>query len=121
MFILGGMWSFRPALNRVFARELLQILLNRTLISQYGHRRDQNFLTEHVWSNIQNDVIAHDSYLCTKWYGKNSRPWPTRRPPLTDPGCYVGCIRPCCPPIKYPLGECPMECRPKNHTDWNMC
>jgi hypothetical protein len=40
---------------------------------------------------------------------------------LNEPGCFVGCIRPCCPPVKFPFGECPMACRPKNHTDWTMC
>ncbi len=118
------MWGFRPALNRTFASEFLNKILNRTLVSRYGGRADQTFLEENVWHYIQNDLIAHDSHLCTKWYGKNSRPWPSRRPALNDTndtGCFVGCVRPCCPPVKFPFGECPIACRPKNHTDWTMC
>jgi hypothetical protein len=121
MFILGGMWSFRSALNRTFARMLLEKILDRTLVSRYGRRGDQTFLEHHVWPHIQDDLIAHDSHLCTTWYGKNSRAWPTRRPLLNESGCFVGCVRPCCPPIKYPFGECPLACRPKNHPEWTMC
>jgi hypothetical protein len=121
MFILGGMWSFRSALNRTFARMLLEKILDRTLVSRYGRRGDQTFLEHHVWPHIQDDLIAHDSHLCKTWYGKNSRAWPTRRPLLNESGCFVGCVRPCCPPIKYPFGECPLACRPKNHPEWTMC
>ena len=116
------MWGFRPALNRTFARMFLEKILDRSVITRYGGRGDQSFLGEHIWPHIQNDLIAHDSYLCKKPYGTNSRPWPTRRPPLNDSGvCFVGCVRPCCPFNKFPLGECPLECRPKDHPDWIMC
>jgi hypothetical protein len=114
------MWGFRPAFNRTFASIFLEKILNRTLVRRYGKRGDQNFLADYVWPHIQNDVIAHDSYLCTTSYGKNSQPWPSRRPPLNDTGPFVGCVRPCWV-IKFPLGECPIACRPKNHTDWTMC
>jgi hypothetical protein len=115
------MWAFRSALNRTFAGVLLGKILDRSLVSRYGGRGDQTFLTDHVWPHIQDDLIAHDSYLCTTSYGKNSRPWPTRRPLLNYTDCFVGCVRPCCTPLKYPFGECPIACRPKNHTDWTMC
>ncbi len=121
MLILGGMWGFRSEFNRTFAKVLLDKILDRKLVPRYGRRGDQTFLEDHVWPYIQNDLIAHDSHLCTTWYGKNSRPWPTRRPLLNETGCFVGCVRPCCPPIKHPFGECPLACRPKNHTDWTMC
>ena len=119
--MLAGLWSFRSALNRTFARLLLAKLVNSSLISHYGGKGDQPFLTDHVWPHIQNEVIAHDSHLCMRSYGLNSRPWPTRRPLLNETGCFVGCIRPCCPPIKFPFGECPLACRPKDHPDWTMC
>ncbi|CAF1453739.1 unnamed protein product, partial [Adineta ricciae] len=100
--MLGGMWGFRPEQNRKFSAELLQKMLDRSLITRYGTRNDQTFLTEQVWPHIQNDVIVHDGFLCTTWYGKNSRPWPTRRPPFNGTDCFVGCVRPCCTPTKTP-------------------
>ena len=116
------MWGFRPVLNRTFSNHFLQILLNQPLIARYGGRRDQDFLAEFVWPQIQNNVIAHDSFLCQTPYGKNSLPWPTRRVhPSNNISCFVGCVRPCCTGGKYPFGECPMSCRPENHTDWTMC
>ncbi|CAF1015993.1 unnamed protein product [Rotaria sordida] len=119
--MLGGMWGFRPVLNRTMASIFLNKMLNHNLIKRYAGRGDQTFLTDHIWPNIQDHVLAHDSHLCTTWYGKNSQPWPTRRPPLNETSCFVGCVRPCCQKMKPPFGECPIACRPKNHTDWTMC
>ena len=116
------MWGFRPALNRTFSEMIRQKILDRSLVVQYGGRGDQKFLTDQVWPHIQDQVIAHDSFLCETSYGKNSRPWPTRRPhPFNNTHCFVGCTRPCCNPLKLPFGDCPLACRPKNHTDWNFC
>jgi hypothetical protein len=116
------MWGFRPSLNRTFSSAVLFKMLDRSFITRYGGRADQTFLSENVWPFIQNSVIAHDSFLCRESYGKNSQPWPTRRRPIqNDTGCFVGCVRPCCNSEKYPFGECPMACRPKNHTDWTLC
>lgn len=119
--VVGGMWGFRPELNRTMATYFLNKMLNRTLVVNYGRRGDQTFLTHHIWPHIQNHLMAHDSHLCNTWYGKNSRPWPTKRPLLNETGCFVGCIRPCCQQLKHPFGECPMDCRPKDHPDWTMC
>jgi hypothetical protein len=122
LLFLGGMWGFRPALNRTFSSNVLKKILDRAVVVQFGGRGDQRFLSDIIWPHIQNYVIAHDSFLCRESYGKNSQPWPTRRPPLTnDTNCFVGCVRPCCNAGKHPFGECPMECRPKNHTDWTFC
>ena len=122
IFTIGGMWGFRPALNRTFSKYVLQTILNRSLVTGYNGRGDQGFLSDNIWPHIQNQIIAHDSFLCTKPYSKNSRPWPTRRlPPSNDTNCFVGCSRPCCQPSKYPFDECPTACRPKNHLDWTMC
>jgi hypothetical protein len=115
------MWGCRPALNRTFAAHALGKMLDRPLVNQYGGRGDQRFLTDHIWPSIQEQIIVHDSFLCTS-FGKNAQPWPTRRQhPSNESGCFVGCPRPCCTTSKHAFGECPMVCRPKNHTDWTMC
>jgi len=115
------MWGFSPVLNRTFANAFLRKMLDRTLVSRYGGRADQTFLEEQVWPHIQDTIIAHDSYLCKTWYGKNSRPWPSRRPLMNGSDFFVGCIRSYGRPLKHPFGECPIACRPKNHTDWTKC
>jgi hypothetical protein len=116
------MWGFRPVLNRKFASDILRKILDRSLVIRYGGAGDQTFLRDHVWPYIQDHVIAHDSFSCNTLFGKNSRPWPTRRPnPSNNTDCFVGCVRPCCNPSKYPFSECPIACRPQNHTDWTMC
>ncbi len=68
------MWGFRPALNRTFASDILQKILDRSLVTRYGGRDDQTFLSQNVWPYISDDVIAHDSFMCNEPYGKNSRP-----------------------------------------------
>ncbi|CAF1052299.1 unnamed protein product [Didymodactylos carnosus] len=118
--MLGGMWGFRTELNRAFSSEFLKKILDRNLISRYGGRGDQTFLSDQIWPRIQNDVIAHDSFLCQTSYGKNSHPFPTRRPPFNQTNCFIGCVRPCCGTSK-PFSECPIACRPKNHADWTAC
>ncbi|CAF1559078.1 unnamed protein product [Adineta steineri] len=121
--MLGGLWGFRPALDRTFSRQLLRKMVNRTLITMYHTNGDQDFLKEHVWPHIQDNFIAHDSYKCNTSYGKNSQPWPSRRPVVnsTFNNCFVGCVRKCCEPYAFTLKECPLECRPKNHPDWLWC
>lgn len=120
--MLGGMWGFRPALNRAFSRDVRAKMLDRSIVSGYGGRGDQRFLRDQIWPHIQAELIAHDSFLCTEPYGSTSRPWPVRRRhPANDTGCFVGCVRPCCSPTRYPFAECPLACRPKNHPDWTMC
>ncbi|CAF1517730.1 unnamed protein product [Adineta steineri] len=121
--MLGGTWGFRPALDRTFSRQLLQKMVNRRLISKYDKKHDQTFLGEHVWPNIQNNFIAHDSFTCATRNGKNSQPWPSRRPAINGTGtaCFVGCVRPCCGTIYTPFPKCPLKCRPKNHPDWLWC
>ncbi|UJR22371.1 hypothetical protein I4U23_025433 [Adineta vaga] len=120
--MLGGMWGFRPALNRTFANFFLQKMLNHSLVNKYGGRGDQGFLSDNIWPYIDNDIISHDSFLCMQSYSKNPHPWPTRRlHPSNDTHCFVGCSRPCCQPTAYPFGECPEKCRLKNHIDWIMC
>lgn len=118
----GGTWAFRSALNRVFAETIQKKILDRSVITRYGGVDDQTFLKDYIWLKIQNDLLAHDSFLCETTYGRNSRPWPTRRPLISnDRNCFVGCVRPCCPLLKYPFGHCPLSCRPRDHLDWNFC
>ena len=119
--ILGGMWGFRRTSNENLSRILFEKILDPTLIVNFTGRADQTFLGEHVWPYIQDDVLVHDSHLCETNYGRNARPWPTKRPELNATGCFVGCIRPCCQILLHPFGECPLACRPTDHKDWTMC
>jgi len=45
--------------------------------SRSGYGGDQNFLSNNVWARAQNDIIAHDSFHCTRY--PNSHSFPTQR------------------------------------------
>lgn len=64
-------------------------ILNRSLITHYGGRGDQTFLSDNVWPYISDHVIAYDSFLCNKPFGKNCR-----LHPANDTGYFVRFIRP---------------------------
>ncbi|CAM2723838.1 unnamed protein product [Rotaria socialis] len=119
--MLGGMWGFRPSLDRNMSRLIHDKIHNRDLIRRYGGRRDQSFLSEQVWPQAKSSIIVHDSFLCKNGYGQKPEPFPTQRPSMNQTDCFVGCVRPCCGHAKIPFGECPKACRPKDHPEWIYC
>ncbi|CAF2117142.1 unnamed protein product [Rotaria magnacalcarata] len=119
--MLGGMWGFRPSLNRSISRLILDKIYNRELIKRYTGRADQSFLSSHVWPYAKASAIAHDSFLCKREFGQKSEPFPTQRPSANETNCFIGCVRPCCSHGKMPFGHCPQECRPKDHPEWVYC
>lgn len=119
--MLGGMWGFRPSLDRPFARAILDKIYNKDLIKQFTGRADQRFLSHHVWPHARASAIAHDSFFCTKGFGHKTTPFPTQRSSAYEKNCHVGCVRGCCGFGKMPFGPCPVECRPKEHPEWTYC
>ena len=119
--MLGGMWGFRPSMNRAMASLMHEKIHNKELIVKYGGRGDQSFLSEHVWPKAKFSAIAHDSFLCANGYGHKTEAFPTQRPSANETNCFIGCIRPCCGQGKMPFGECPKACRPTDHPDWLYC
>lgn len=119
--MLGGMWGFRPSLNPKMSRMFYEKIHNQALIRKYGGRADQTFLSDQIWPYAKSDIIVHDSFLCKTSYGQIPIPFPSQRLSMNDSGCFVGCLRPCCSDGKLPFGECPKECRPKDHQDWIYC
>ena len=119
--MLGGMWAFRPSLDRNTSRLILDKIYNRSFVEKYVGLGDQVFLNEHVWPIAKLSAISHDSFLCRHDYGNRPEPFPTQRSSPNGTNCFVGCIRPCCTQEILRFGPCPIECRPKNHTDWLYC
>lgn len=121
--MLGGMWGFRPSLNRSLSRMILKKIHNESLVKRYIGRADQSFLTDHVWPHAISSILVHDSFYCTHDFGlkHNAEPFPTQRPSFNETNCFVGCARECCGPGKAPFGPCPKKCRPKNHPEWFYC
>lgn len=74
---------------------------------------DQNFLSAYVYPLISNNTIVHDSYLCKLFGGS---PFPSKR----EGDCFVGSTTNCNKYYRF-LEECPIDCRPKDHTDWIYC
>ena len=119
--LMGGMWGFRPALNRSLSRVIFDKIHNRTLVERYVGRADQPFLTAHVWPEASSSILEHDSFHCVDLFGNRTDPFPTQRPPAKTTECFIGCHRPCCGSRKMPFKPCPKQCRPKNHPDWLYC
>jgi hypothetical protein len=119
--MLGGMWGFRPSFNLNISHKMHNKIHNKELVTRYPGRADQAFLAEHVWPFAKSSIIVHDSFLCKYGFGHKTEPFPTERPSANETNCFVGCSRPCCGRGKMPFGECPKECRPKNHPEWIYC
>lgn len=119
--MLGGMWGFRPSLNPSMARVFREKIHNPDLVRHYGGRGDQTFLAQEIWGQAKSSILVHDSFLCQRNFGLKPEPFPTQRPSANETNCFVGCVRPCCGHGKMPFPECPKECRPVDHPEWNYC
>ena len=78
---------------------------------------DQDFLRDFIYKYTKKNAIVHDSYSCKRF--EDSEPFPSKR---HDSFCYISC-RDCCQDI-YPNQtnhKCPIDCRPKEHLDWEFC
>jgi len=110
--IMAGMWggtNLNLSLTKSLRDELISqgdVPCNRTW--------DQDLLAEIVWPLIKSDMIAHDSYHCTKYEG--SQAWPTQR----EDKQFVGDKFPWRGPT-FIVPPCPIQCRPKNHSNWIYC
>ena len=119
--MLGGLWGFRPSINRSLSRVILNKIHNKNLIRRYSGRADQIFLSSHIWPLAKMSAIAHDSFFCKHGFGHKAEPFPTQRPSANETNCFVGCRRSCCGYGKMPFSECPRQCRPNNHPEWVYC
>ncbi|CAF0849642.1 unnamed protein product [Rotaria sordida] len=119
--IPGGMWGFRPSLNRNLSRILHYKIHDQTLIKRFDGIYDQVFLRKHVWPFDRQSAVAHDTFLCKRDFGHISRPFPTQRPSAYETNCVVGCSRPYCGHGILSFEQCPIECRPKDHPEWLYC
>jgi hypothetical protein len=118
---IGGMWGFFSKADRQLANHIFNLIINKNISRNYNKNKkspkgfDQIFLSHHVYPLVRNNVLSHDSYLCGN-YEKSSSPFPSRR----MGNCFVGNPSEC-NPINGISPECPIKCRPKNHTDWKYC
>ena len=119
--MLGGMWGFRPSLDRTLSRMIHNMIHDPKLVGRYGGRGDQTFLWQQIWPHAKQSAIAHDSFLCTNGYGHRPVAFPTQRVSANETNCFVGCVRPCCGKGKMPFGQCPIKCRPPDHPEWIYC
>ncbi|CAF0805598.1 unnamed protein product [Rotaria sp. Silwood1] len=119
--MLGGMWGFRPSLNRNLSRLIHDKIHNQDLIRNYTGRADQGFLAAHIWPFAKASAIAHDSFSCAHGFGHPAQPFPTQRPLANETNCFVGCVRSCCGHGIMPFGQCPIQCRPNDHPEWIYC
>lgn len=119
--ILAGMWGLKLSQNRTLAKNFFYKLQDKTMAAGFLRRGvsrkwlDQQFLAVHVYKDIKKLSIIHDSYLCKVY--KDSKPYPTKR----KGNCFVAMMQltNCYEGKMFP--PCPIECRPKNHQDWDRC
>lgn len=119
--MLGGMWGFRPSLDRKLSRLIHDKIHNSTSIIKYHRHHDQTFLAKEIWPHSKSSIIVHDSFICQNGFGQKTMPFPTQRSILNDSGCFVGCVRPCCVNGRFPFDQCPKACRPNEHPEWIYC
>lgn len=113
--MLAGMWCMKPVTNRPMARRLLETLLKEA--KTYTLRTDQPLLNKVIFDTILDKkkyILQHDSNLCRTY--KNTVPFPTQR---RDNMEFVGCPNHICNWKNMP--KCPLQCRPKEHQDWEYC
>ncbi len=117
------MWGFYNERDRQLGKEIFKKIINEAIANKY-HKAgtktkkgpDQFFLTDHVYPLIKSQSIIHDSYLCQHY--RDSKPFPTQR----IGNCFIGS------PQKNQANcelkkfiECPIDCRPIEHRNWNFC
>jgi hypothetical protein len=115
-FILGGMGGLYNARDR-FKSSLIYSKLIDEKISAVFHTkgtpyiksRDQDFLSDHVYPIIRDNMLVHDSYFCQHF--KDSVPFSTQR----QGGCHIGNYGACDQTNGGLEQICPIECRPKSH------
>ncbi|GAB6026326.1 hypothetical protein CHUAL_012532 [Chamberlinius hualienensis] len=114
--IMGGMWG---GMNKdlKLTTAILQLIIADSL-NNTG--TDQDVLTRVLFpiAEENGDYINHDSYSCLENKPKNSWPWPVKRKNRKE---FVG--NPVLRPSRafYLKKDCPEQCRPPNHKDWNLC
>lgn len=117
IFVSTGMWGGRNSnlnLTEGLRKEFIKKGYCKGSCKSPG-KSDQDLLREILWPIALNDSISHGSFTCKMF--PNTRPFPTR---LKDISLWVGhsyqwkgLVR-----INY---KCPIECRPKDHPDWEYC
>jgi len=114
--ILGGMWGARMDNGkRKQFREIMEELVEAAKAKQWRKGFDQTMLTKYIWPSVKSLSLVHDSYLCKTYHSENWKPFPTKRYEGSEYN-FVGAAGPMI--LKR---ECPKECRPKDHQDWNFC
>ncbi|CAG0891388.1 unnamed protein product [Darwinula stevensoni] len=114
---ISGMWGAKTFMDRSLMGNLTAEMLWKTQLNR-GWSYDQAILRKVLWPATNRRMLMHDSYFCTKpeYEGPKYRPFPTRR----EKGDFVA-IGPRTEGASEKLGKCPVECRPKNHQDWEYC
>ena len=107
------MWGLKVSSNKELSNEIFNKIVNSQAYDSNSKKgNDQYFLRDQVYFIIKDISIIHDSYLCL--FYNDSEPFPSKR---KNKKYYIGLNN----YYVSMLTECPIECRPKNHTDWIYC
>ena len=118
--ILAGMWGAKVYhLRKTFKKVMGRLFADSKCHGWRKSDHDQVCLKRYVWPWAKSVTMSHDAFLCQNY--PNTRPFPTKRIE-NEVGNFVGSVVSINGSI--PIGkewQCPIKCRPKNHTDWIYC
>ena len=124
-----GLWGFASLKNRLIAQKLFQIITDPNkkawFIQYYNNKNiEKYFVLKNIIKYVRNNSTSHDSFFCNKYGGK---PFPSKR---TSEYCHIGSYG-CClnsetnnyysHSFKSIIYQCPLICRPRNHSEWIFC
>ena len=112
------MWGFKNYANKKLARQIYEKILDRNIAAYYKKMpkgSDQVFLEDHIYKMLRHESVIHDSHYCLHF--RDSTPWPSKR----KGNCFVGSFGSCDENNATNFKSCPIECRPKEHQDWEKC
>ncbi len=121
--MVGNNWGYYNSRDRNTAIKIFKMLIDKEISKRYNSDLsspkgwDQFFLRENVYPLIRSNSIIQDSYLCMMY--RDSIPFPTKRRGI----CFsaAGWRDYECFNQTSDYFICPVECRPKDHQDWNYC
>ena len=120
--MMGGMWGVRLSSSKIrqkLHQSFMRLFKSKLFYADNNLKGpDQYILAKYIYPWAKYFAMSHDSYFCKG--DINSEPFPTKR---ENGICnFVGCI----PELNSTLSlswenECPFECRPYKHPNWNHC
>jgi len=117
--MLAGMWGAARDDSeefKSFQQKLRGLFEEAIHLKNYDKGTDQRLLDKWVFSNFWESSVVHDSYSCRMEHLQGGLHMAFRTRRKTGPRNFVGAAY-----AEELKRQCPLECRPPEHTDWLQC